>query len=513
MQTGVIYARYSCDKQTENSILGQVRECNLFAERNDIKVIDVYKDEAISGKTALKRPAFMRMIRDAALGKFKCVIVWKGDRFARNRVDSAKYKSELRHMGVQVLSATEANVTGAEAVLMDGINEAFAEFYIVELAEKVCRGMTQNVIEGKWNGGIMPLGYKLDENRNVVIDENKAYIIRELFERYVNETITMSGLAKSFKAKGYTNNKGKYIPQPTVQSMLKNEKYYGRYEFHGTVNMNVFPAIISKELFDAAQVKMAANEINKQRLTAKDPFLLADKVYCAYDGHKLFRDGGTSRTGRTYYYYVCPKNNEHPFNQVRYNKHQLEDIVFTEFFNKYWCNKKTQQIIIDKLLERFRYVRKPVGPLKEELDKTNKKLQNIINAIENGADVSMLVDRMKELQKLKDDQEKQYKDAVLFSEQDFETSMKEFLSYYFDAHKQNEEIRRWIVDKFINKIYLSEDEIVIMFKYTDNPKSDYLCVGYNMVHKCNDSAHQTGQSHEPIYVDDMLVGIMVSINK
>ena len=78
--------------------------------------------------------------------------------------------------------------------------------------------------------------------------------------------------------------------------------------------------------------------------------------------------------------------------------------------------------------------------------------------------------------------------------------MKEFLSYYFDAHKQSEEIRRWIVDKFINKIYLSENEIVIMFKYTDNPKSDYLCVGYNMVHKCNDSAHQiSGQLSTKIY--------------
>ena len=110
MQTGVIYARYSCDKQTENSILGQVRECNLFAKRNNINVINVYKDEAISGKTALKRPAFMRMIQDAALGKFQYVIVWKGDRFSRSRVDAAKYKSELRHMGVRVLSATEANV-------------------------------------------------------------------------------------------------------------------------------------------------------------------------------------------------------------------------------------------------------------------------------------------------------------------------------------------------------------------------------------------------------------------
>ena len=512
MQTGVIYARYSCDKQTENSILGQVRECNLFAKRNNINVINVYKDEAISGKTALKRPAFMRMIQDAALGKFQYVIVWKGDRFSRSRVDAAKYKSELRHMGVRVLSATEANVEGAEAVLMDGINEAFAEFYIVELAEKVCRGMTQNVIEGKWNGGKMPLGYKLDENRKIVIDEEKAPIIRETFNRYVSESITMSGLAKSFRKKGYTNLQGKFIPQPTVQKILKNEKYYGKYEFKGTVNMNVFPPLVSKEVFDAAQVKMAANEINKKRLTTKDPFLLANKIFCAYDGHRLFRDGGTSHSGKTYYYYVCPKNNEHPFHQVRINKHQVEDIVFTEFFNKYWCTKEMHKIIEDKLLEKFQSEKQDVEPLKKSLDEINRKLKNVVNAIENGADVSILVDRMKELQKLKEEQERELEKAMIFSEKDLQESMKEFLRCYFDAHKQSNEIRRWIVDKFINKIYLSDTEIVIMFKYTDNPKSNYLLVGYDTVHNCNTTAHQTGQSHEPIYINGMLIGIKVKIS-
>ena len=134
---GVIYARYSCEKQTENSILGQVRECKLFAERNGINIIDVYKDEAISGRTATKRPAFMKMIHDAGLHIFDCIIVWKGDRFSRSRADAAKYKSELKKLGVKVLSATEANVTGPEAILMDGINEAFAEYFSVELAAKV----------------------------------------------------------------------------------------------------------------------------------------------------------------------------------------------------------------------------------------------------------------------------------------------------------------------------------------------------------------------------------------
>ena len=76
MRRGVIYARYSCDKQTDNSIKGQVRECTLFAERNDIQIINVYADEAISGRTD-KRPAFLRMFRDAAQHQFDVIVIWK----------------------------------------------------------------------------------------------------------------------------------------------------------------------------------------------------------------------------------------------------------------------------------------------------------------------------------------------------------------------------------------------------------------------------------------------------
>ena len=152
MPNGVIYARYSCDRQTENSILGQVRECRQYAERQGINIINIYKDEAISGRTATKRPAFMKMIHDSYGHLFDCVIVWKGDRFARNRADASKYKNELKKNNVRVLSATEANPEGAQAILMDGVNEAFAEYYSVELAEKVVRGMTENAIQGKYNG-------------------------------------------------------------------------------------------------------------------------------------------------------------------------------------------------------------------------------------------------------------------------------------------------------------------------------------------------------------------------
>ena len=257
--TGVIYARYSSEKQTINSINGQVRECKQFAERNGISIIDIYTDEAISGRTAEKRPSFMKMIKDASLKFFDCIIVWKGDRFSRSRADAAKYKSLLKSYGVKVLSATEANCTGPEAILMDGINEAFAEYFSVELATKVERGMKQNVIEGKYNGGIMPLGYKLDENRKIVVDPEKAHIVEELFRTYTTEDVTIQEIMKRFKNKGYTNNKGKYFPHSTLQHMLKNEKYTGKYNFHEVENNEVFPAIISENTFKYAQQKLLLN--------------------------------------------------------------------------------------------------------------------------------------------------------------------------------------------------------------------------------------------------------------
>ena len=104
--TGVIYARYSSDNQREESIEGQIRECQAYAERSGIDIVGTYIDRAFSAKTD-KRPDFQRMIKDSAKKTFETVIVWKLDRFARNRYDSAHYKSMLKKNGVRVISATE----------------------------------------------------------------------------------------------------------------------------------------------------------------------------------------------------------------------------------------------------------------------------------------------------------------------------------------------------------------------------------------------------------------------
>ena len=117
---GVIYARYSSDNQREESIEGQIRENTAYAEKNGITIVGHYIDRAFSAKTD-DRPEFQRMIKDSAKKGFDVVIVWKLDRFSRNRYDSARHKATLRKYGVKVVSATEAIADGPSGILMESV--------------------------------------------------------------------------------------------------------------------------------------------------------------------------------------------------------------------------------------------------------------------------------------------------------------------------------------------------------------------------------------------------------
>jgi DNA invertase Pin-like site-specific DNA recombinase len=148
--TGVIYARYSSDNQREESIEGQLRECKEFAVKNDITILGTYIDRALSAKTD-NRPEFQHMIKDSEKNMFDVILVWKLDRFARNRYDSAHYKAILKKNGVKVVSATETISQGAEGILLESLLEGYAEYYSAELSEKVIRGMKGNALKCKYN--------------------------------------------------------------------------------------------------------------------------------------------------------------------------------------------------------------------------------------------------------------------------------------------------------------------------------------------------------------------------
>lgn len=120
---GVIYARYSAGpNQTDQSIEGQVADCRAYAEANGIQIVEIYADHHISGKSLEGRDEFKRMLYDAEHHRFDCVIVWKIDRFGRDRYDIANCKMKLKRAGVELRYARESVPDGPEGIILESVS-------------------------------------------------------------------------------------------------------------------------------------------------------------------------------------------------------------------------------------------------------------------------------------------------------------------------------------------------------------------------------------------------------
>jgi len=301
---GVIYARYSSDSQREESIEGQLRECKEFAEKNGITILNTYIDRALSAKTD-NRPEFQRMIKDSSKGLFDVVIVWKLDRFARNRYDSAHYKAILRRNGVKVISARETIAEDSTGILLESLLEGYAEFYSAELSEKVIRGMTENALKGKYNGGSLPVGYTVDDQQYYQIDTHTAPTVLEAFKRY-DKGATIVELVRWLNEKDIRTNRNLPMSIDSVKRMLHNRRYFGEYSYRDVVQPGGVPAIVPQDLFDRVQARLEKNKKAPARFKAKEElYLLSLKLYCGLCGAFMIGESGTSHTGKIHQYYKC----------------------------------------------------------------------------------------------------------------------------------------------------------------------------------------------------------------
>lgn len=181
MKIAAAYIRVSTEDQTEYSPDSQIRLIREYAGRNDMVVPDeyIFADEGISGKTAAKRPEFIRMIGMAKKKPkpFEAILLWKFSRFARNRQDSIVYKTMLRkQLGIDVVSITENLGNDKISILIEAMIEAMDEYYSINLAEEVVRGMTEKAgrgsrsasrrsdmiwwIKNMWSTPIRPVSFK-----------------------------------------------------------------------------------------------------------------------------------------------------------------------------------------------------------------------------------------------------------------------------------------------------------------------------------------------------------------
>lgn len=142
----MIYIRYYCDNQTEQSIEEQLRVCNEHAEKHDIKIVRNYIDRAISGTTD-SRPDFKKMLKDSTNKKWNYVLVYKFDRFSRNKYKSVIHKKSLRDKGISVISAMENIPDTPEGIILESLLGGLNQYYSAELSQKVKRGMRETKLK------------------------------------------------------------------------------------------------------------------------------------------------------------------------------------------------------------------------------------------------------------------------------------------------------------------------------------------------------------------------------
>lgn len=467
---GIIYARYSSDSQREESIEGQIRECMEYAERNGITVLSTYIDRAMSAKTD-HRPEFQRMIKDSAKHLFDVVIVWKLDRFSRNRYDSAHNKAILRKNGVKVVSAKEAIAEDSTGILLESLLEGYAEFYSAELSEKVIRGLTENALKRKYNGGGLPVGYIIDENQYFQIDPITAPLVLEAFTRY-SQGATIKQLVDWLNEQGVKSASKRPVRIDCVQRMLKNRRYIGEYKYRDIVEPDAIPAIVPKDLFDRVQERLAKNKKAPARFKAtEEQYLLTTKLFCGKCGAYMVGESGTSHTGKFHQYYKCvTAKKKQGCKKKTVKKDWIENIVVAETL-AILQDDNVLLYIIDTAMELQARENTSLPHLKQQLAETERSIKNMLDAIQQGIFNSSTKQRLDELEQTKGDlevsilQEEMHRPLLTREQVAF------FLHRFRDIDITNQEQRQKLIDIFVNAIYLYDDKIVFTFNYKDGTKT------------------------------------------
>ena len=467
--TAVIYARYSSDNQREESIEGQIRECTAYAEKNGITIVKHYIDRAVSAKTD-NRPQFQQMIKDSERKLFDIVLVWKLDRFARNRYDSARYKTQLKKNGVKLVSATEIISEGPEGIILESVLEGYAEYYSADLSEKVIRGMTENALKGKFTGGAIPFGYTINADRRFEIDPLTAPFVAETFQRY-NDGQTMREIRDWLNEKGIKNQRGGPMTFNTIQHMLSNRRYIGELKYRDILIPDAIPSIVTTELFNDVQEKIAKNKKAPARRKAEDDYLLTTKLHCGCCGALMFGESGTSRTGEVHRYYKCATAKKRKgCKKKTVRKQWLEDLVVNQTMQLV-RDDAAMESIIAKVMELQDRENTNLPLYEKQLRDAESGIQNMLNAIQAGILTSSTKERLEQLEETKRELEARIAEEKLAKPKIKEEFIRFWLMRFRKLDMSLKDQRQALVDTFINSIYLYDDKVLITFNYKEGTQT------------------------------------------
>src|ERR1051326_6001980 len=252
-----LYARKSTrgEEKQQHSIGDQISAMSEVGEKDELNIATTIYDKR-SAKLA-GRPGFNELIRLIEGGKINAILTWKLDRLARNFDDGGKIISLLQQGKIQQIRTFEKIYLPSDNVLMIALELGMANQYSRDIAFNTGRHIREKVKRGEFPH-IAPFGYLNDlRTKLIVIDKEKAPMVREAFTRYADGDETLDTLRSLFKARGFVSKSEKVVGRHFVSRMLTNPIYYGDFKHAGTVYAGIHEPIISKALFDRVQIIMA----------------------------------------------------------------------------------------------------------------------------------------------------------------------------------------------------------------------------------------------------------------
>ena len=349
MENAVIYARYSSHNQTENSIEAQVSEAKAYAARKNYTVVEVFADRAKTG-TNDQRAEFQRMLSATEKHNFTVIIVWKVDRFGRNREEIAINKYKCKKNGVRVEYVAENISDGPEGIILESVLEGFAEYYSKQLSQNIKRGLKSKASKGGFTGGRIPFGYDIIDDK-YVINEEQAKKIKEVFKLF-NSGLTYMDIERRTG-----------IPYYNAKIYIHNEIYSAGTVMRCGSEIEV-PNIIKPEEFELARNRFS----NYTRRKKTEKYLLTGKLVCGTCGSK-YKGCGNNDTKYNYYRATC-----------------------------HCCKKRFRKDDLDReILENIHGILKSDENIEKLTDKVYEKLKQRVKNLNSSASKESLIARRKRL--------------------------------------------------------------------------------------------------------------------
>ena len=379
-----------------------------------------------------------------------------------------------------------------------------AEYYSVELGQKVERGMKINASKFLYIGGYITLGFKIVDKK-YVIDEKTASITRNAYKMYDSDhTIieVQEYINEQLKIMDQRNKKGELVQysKGAVRNLLADKRCIGTYLYKGTETPNAIPKIVDVDLFDRVQERLKLNKHSPSRLKTTNDYILTTKLFCGHCKDMMVGVSGTSRTGKTYEYYSCNKARKKLCNKKNVQKDFIEDLVVNEARN----------VLTDENIEKI--AKSVVALAEKEKDTTTLKMLN--NQLkENEKQKKNLFDSLKvcdidsvrksifeEMVKIDEEHARienqiQIEEAKRVSLDEME--VKFFLKQIRSGDINDIKYRKMLVSVLINKIYLYDDNVTVFFNTQDKEFSSKVPTIEEAEVRIKDiSAHHKGKPYK-----------------